>query len=83
MDNLAEASFGEFKISLVVTRHNVSQLDAFKQMADTYGARLRVTRLRPSGRAADSWDDLHPTAAQQRELYDWLSAQPDVLTGDS
>ena len=83
MEALAEASFGEFKISLVVTRHNVSQLDKFKQMADAYGARLRVTRLRPSGRAADSWDDLHPTAAQQRQLYDWLSARPDVLTGDS
>jgi mycofactocin radical SAM maturase len=83
MDALAEASFGEFKISLVVTRHNVSQLDAFKELADAYGARLRVTRLRPSGRAADSWDDLHPTSAQQRELYDWLSARPDVLTGDS
>ena len=83
MDNLAEAGFGEFKISLVVTRHNVSQLDRFKQMADAYGARLRVTRLRPSGRAADSWDDLHPTAAQQHLLYDWLTARPDVLTGDS
>ena len=83
MDNLAEAGFGEFKISLVVTRHNVAQLDAFKQLADAYGARLRVTRLRPSGRAADSWDELHPTAAQQRQLYDWLSARPDVLTGDS
>jgi len=83
MDNLAAAGFGEFKISIVVTRHNVSQLDEFKQIADAYGARLRVTRLRPSGRAADTWDDLHPTAAQQRLLYDWLSARPDVLTGDS
>ncbi|HEV2252173.1 MAG TPA: mycofactocin radical SAM maturase [Streptosporangiaceae bacterium] len=83
MDALAEASFGEFKISMVVTRQNMSQLDDFKQLADAYGARLRVTRLRPSGRAADSWDDLHPTAAQQRQLYHWLSARPDVLTGDS
>ena len=83
MDNLAAAGFGEFKISIVVTRHNVSQLDKFKDIADGYGARLRVTRLRPSGRAADSWAGLHPTAAQQRLLYDWLSARPDVLTGDS
>jgi mycofactocin radical SAM maturase len=83
MDNLAEAGFGEFKISIVVTRHNVTQLDTFKHLADTYGARLRVTRLRPSGRAADSWDDLRPTASQQRVLYDWLSVRPDVLTGDS
>jgi mycofactocin radical SAM maturase len=30
------------------------------------------------------WDQLHPTAAQQRELYDWLLARGEsVLTGDS
>ena len=30
------------------------------------------------------WDELHPTAAQQRELYDWLVAHGEsVLTGDS
>ena len=38
----------------------------------------------PSGRGADVWDELHPTAAQQRTLYDWLVAHgEDVLTGDS
>ena len=31
-----------------------------------YGATLRLTRLRPSGRGADVWDELHPTAEQQR-----------------
>ncbi len=30
-------------------------------IADLYGAQLRVTRLRPSGRAVDVWDELHPT----------------------
>ena len=61
-----------------------AQLDAFKAIADRYGAQLRLTRLRPSGRGADVWDELHPTAAQQRELYDWLLAHgEDVLTGDS
>lgn len=83
MDNLAAAGFGPFKISLVVTRHNVAQLDTFKQIADSYGAQLRVTRLRPSGRGADSWHELHPTQAQQRDLYHWLLDRPDVLTGDS
>ena len=48
MDHLAGAGFGPFKISVVVTRHNVDQLDAFKALADTFGAQLRVTRLRPS-----------------------------------
>jgi mycofactocin radical SAM maturase len=84
MDHLAEAGLGLFKISLVVTRHNVEQLDQFKQLADSYGAQLRVTRLRPSGRGADAWHDLHPTNAQQRQIYRWLLAHGnDVLTGDS
>jgi len=59
-------------------------LDAFKRIADEHGATLRLTRLRPSGRGAQVWDDLHPTAEQQVDLYRWLlDAGPDVLTGDS
>ncbi|MGD0393652.1 MAG: mycofactocin radical SAM maturase [Acidimicrobiales bacterium] len=84
MERLAAAGFSGFKLSVVVTRHNVSQLDAFKALADRYGAQLRLTRLRPSGRGADVWDQLHPTAGQQRILYDWLVGHgEDVLTGDS
>ena len=63
---------------------NVAQLDDFKALADTYDATLRITRLRPSGRGADVWDQLHPTQQQQRDLYSWLLANGDrVLTGDS
>jgi mycofactocin radical SAM maturase len=84
MRHLADAGFAGFKISVVVTRHNVGQLDAFKAIADEFGAQLRITRLRPSGRGADVWDELHPTAAQQRDLYEWLVAHGEnVLTGDS
>jgi len=84
MANLADAGFTGFKISVVMTRHNVAQLDAFKAIADRFRAQLRITRLRPSGRGADVWDELHPTADQQRELYDWLVAHGEgVLTGDS
>jgi len=83
MEHLAAADFGEFKISVVMTRHNIPQVDAFAEMADRYGAQLRLTRFRPSGRGADSWHELHPTDAQQRELYHWLLDRPDVLTGDS
>ncbi|MFY9891244.1 MAG: mycofactocin radical SAM maturase, partial [Streptosporangiaceae bacterium] len=84
MQNLADAGFAGFKISVVMTRQNVSQLDALKAIADSFGAQLRITRLRPSGRGADVWDELHPTAGQQRELYDWLVARGEnVLTGDS
>ena len=67
-----------------MTRQNVDQLDEFAAIADKFGAQLRITRLRPSGRGADVWDELHPTAAQQRQMYDWLVARGDnVLTGDS
>ncbi|GGF53704.1 putative coenzyme PQQ synthesis protein E PqqE [Marmoricola endophyticus] len=84
MANLRDAGMKDFKMSVVCTRHNIGQLDEFKAIADTYGAQLRLTRLRPSGRGADVWDELHPLPEQQRELYDWLVANGDqVLTGDS
>ncbi|MGV9610980.1 mycofactocin radical SAM maturase [Nocardia xishanensis] len=84
MENLAEAGFENFKISVVMTRHNVGQLDEFKAIADRFGAQLRITRLRPSGRGADVWNDLHPTTDQQLQIYDWLVANGErVLTGDS
>ena len=84
MRRLTGAGFRGFKISVVATRHNIPQLDAFKALADRFGAQLRITRLRPSGRAVDVWDELHPTPGQQRVLYDWLLAQgAGVLTGDS
>lgn len=83
MRHLSEADFGPFKVSIVATRHNIDQLDDFKALSDDLGAQLRITRLRPSGRGVDSWEDLHPTQAQQRRLYHWLLERPDVLTGDS
>ena len=84
LENLAAAGFADPKISVVVTRHNVGQLDDFQALAQRYGATLRITRLRPSGRGADVWDDLHPTREQQKGLYDWLVAHGErVLTGDS
>ncbi|MEY2626843.1 MAG: hypothetical protein RJB08_602 [Actinomycetota bacterium] len=84
MENLRAANFGPFKISVVVTRHNVAQLDQFKALADSYGAQLRITRLRPAGRGADTWNELHPTAEQQVQVYRWLLAHGEnVLTGDS
>ena len=66
LGNLAAAGFTDAKISVVVTRDNVGQLDRFKAIADARGATLRLTRLRPAGRGADVWDELRPTAAQQR-----------------
>jgi mycofactocin radical SAM maturase len=83
MEHLADAGMHGFKVSVVVTRDNVDQLDDFRSLATRFDAQLRLTRLRPSGRGADVWDRLHLTAAQQRQLYSWLVERPDVLTGDS
>lgn len=83
MENLVAADFGSFKISVVMTRHNIPQLDAFEALAERFGAELRLTRLRPAGRGADSWHELHPLPEQQVELYHWLLERPTVLTGDS
>ncbi|MHB8379200.1 MAG: mycofactocin radical SAM maturase [Acidimicrobiales bacterium] len=83
MDNLRDASFGQFKISVVMTKESVEQLDDFEALAKSYGAELRLTRLRPSGRGVDVWSELHPSLEQNRELYRWLLGRPNVLTGDS
>jgi mycofactocin biosynthetic radical S-adenosylmethionine protein MftC len=84
LENLAGAGFSGAKISVVATRHNVRQLDEFAALASRYGATLRITRLRPAGRGAAVWDQLHPTADQQVQLHDWLVAKGEqVLTGDS
>ena len=84
MGHLRDAGLAGFKLSVVMTRQNIPQIGRFKAIADEFGAQLRLTRLRPSGRGADVWDELHPLPGQQRELYDWLVARGEqVLTGDS
>ena len=83
MRELSDAGFGRFKISVVMTRENVVQLDRFEALAARFGAQLRLTRLRPSGRGVDSYQSLRPSAGQNRLLYDWLLDHPDTLTGDS
>ena len=84
LERLASAGVRGFKLSVVCTRRNLSQLDALKALADRYGAQLRLTRLRPSGRGADAWGELHPTAEQQQMLHRWLLARgEEILTGDS
>jgi mycofactocin radical SAM maturase len=84
MQHLADAAFGPFKISVVMTRQNVAQLDDFKALADSHGAQLRITRLRPSGRGAETWHLLHPTSQQQQRIHSWLLENGEsVLTGDS
>jgi mycofactocin radical SAM maturase len=83
MERLAGAGFERFKVSVVVTRHNASELDAFVALAGAFGAELRLTRLRPSGRGASVWHELRPTSGQLRDVHRFLRDHPQVLTGDS
>jgi mycofactocin radical SAM maturase len=82
MDRLAARRVG-FKINTVVTRHNVASLDELLALANEARAELRLTRLRPTGRGGDVWEDLRPTHAQNHVLYEWLLRHREVLTGDS
>jgi mycofactocin radical SAM maturase len=80
---LIAASKVPFSINTVVTSVNYSQLSKLKELAGYYGAALRVSRFRPSGRARDSWDRLKLKSAQLEGLSDWLGEHPGILTGDS
>ncbi len=82
MERLAARGAG-FKINATVTRENIAELDDLHALARRFGAELRLTRLRPTGRGGAVWRDLAPTRAQNRRLHGWLLAHPDVLTGDS
>lgn len=70
-------------VNSVLTRYSFAELDRLYEIAASFGAKLRVTRLRPSGRGRDVWDDLHPTREQYHEFTLWLQEHPDVLTADS
>jgi mycofactocin radical SAM maturase len=70
-------------INTVVTSLNFAQLGRLKELAGSFGARLRVSRFRPSGRARKSWEMLRLGSSQLRELSDWLGEDTSILTGDS
>ncbi len=70
-------------INTVVTSLNYAQLDKLKELATSYGAGLRVSRFRPSGRARESWEALKLDSSQLQELSVWLASDPSILTGDS
>ena len=80
---LSEAGLGGLKLTAVVTRLNVGELDDLLGLARRYGAQLRLARLRPAGRGAKTWQRLRPTAQQLVELHRFLVEHPEVLTGDS
>jgi [mycofactocin precursor peptide]-tyrosine decarboxylase / 3-amino-5-[(4-hydroxyphenyl)methyl]-4,4-dimethylpyrrolidin-2-one synthase len=70
-------------VNFVYCRSNAHELDAMEALAQSYGATLRVTRLKPSGRGSEVYAALRPTQAQLAHLHGWLQARPGVLTGDT
>lgn len=82
MDCLA-AEGVRFSINTVLTRTNFSQLEILRKMAGQYGAELRVSRFRPSGRGKTSKAYLGPTKDQLETFSDWLNEHDLVRTGDS
>jgi mycofactocin radical SAM maturase len=82
MDCLATEGV-RFSINTVLTRTNFSQLETLRKMASEYGAELRVSRFRPSGRGKTSKAYLGPTKDQLETFSDWLNEHDLVRTGDS
>lgn len=72
-----------FSINAVLTRTNYPQLDTLREMAKEYGAELRVSRFRPSGRGKKSKDTLGPDKEQLESFAHWLEEHDLVRTGDS
>jgi mycofactocin biosynthetic radical S-adenosylmethionine protein MftC len=82
-ERLAAAGLRGFSLNMVVTRLNFEELDAFCALAESYGAKARLSRLRPSGRAREVWQDYRLSRPQLAALSEFLGRRPEVLTGDS
>ncbi len=72
-----------FSINTVLTRLNYPQLDPLRDLAKEYGAELRVSRFRPSGRGKDNRNELAPDKDQLEAFAEWLGQHDLVRTGDS
>ena len=73
----------KFSLNTVLTRTNYKQLDDLRKLAGGYGAELRVSRFRPSGRAKGSRESLAPEKWQLEAFAEWLEGHDLVRTGDS
>lgn len=72
-----------FSVNTVLTRLNYPQLDPLRELANEYGAELRVSRFRPSGRGKANRKDLVPDKDQLEAFAVWLEQHDLVRTGDS
>ncbi len=73
----------EVSINTVLTRKRYPELDRLTELAARVGAKLRVSRFRPSGRGKHSWQQLNVSPEQMLSFSQWLSRHLGVSTGDS
>lgn len=73
----------EVSINCVLTRRSYPELDKLVSLAASFGAKLRVSRFRPSGRGKQSWSRLNVQREQMADFSKWLSRHLAVSTGDS
>jgi mycofactocin radical SAM maturase len=70
-------------VNAVLTAANAPEIAALYELAGRLGVSFRVSRFRPSGRGAESWGDLRPSAAELLGFSEWLAGTGNVRTGDS
>jgi mycofactocin radical SAM maturase len=73
----------DVSINCVLTRHSYPELDKLVELAACYGAKMRVSRFRPSGRGKTSWSQLTVEREHMVDFSQWLSRNLAVSTGDS
>ena len=73
----------EVSINTVLTRHSINELDRLVELAASFGAKLRISRFRPSGRGKNSWSRLNLDREQLLTFSQWLGEHLAVSTGDS
>lgn len=70
-------------INTVLTRLNYPEISCLYSLAMDLGAKLRISRFRPSGRGKATWEYLRPGREDLNGFSQWLSDHKDVVTGDS
>ncbi len=80
---LARYGIPDFSINTVVTRLNFREIRGLYGLAQSYGAKTRLSRFRPAGNGRKAWDMCHLDRQQLLELALFLGSHTDVRTGDS
>ena len=73
----------DVSINTVLTRRSFPELERLVELAASFGAKLRVSRFRPSGRGKRSWSNLNVGPEQLTVFSGWLADNLAVSTGDS